>query len=669
MLPKNNNQSPNQRPGEPSWIPSIRMLMILVAAMLLWSFFSFRPAAAYIDLPYSTFLDQVRASNVTSVEMTDQQISGVLAAVIAPPTGSEVRGGAFFTTAPTKLDRFQTTIPSSGDDRLLPLLEAQKVAVTAHVEQPSLMLGLLVSFGPVLIIIGIMFYMLRQQTRGQQGVFNFGRSRAREHSVDRPTIKFSDVAGADEAKRELVEVVDFLKSPERYKLLGAKIPRGALLIGPPGTGKTLLARAVAGEAEVPFYSTSASEFVELFVGVGASRVRDLFAQARRNGPAIVFIDELDAIGRQRGAGLGGGNDEREQTLNQILVEMDGFEGESNVIIIAATNRPDVLDPALLRPGRFDRQITVGLPDVRGREAIIKIHLRGKPTAPDIDPSVLARQTPGFAGADLANLVNESALHAARRNDRRIKMAHFAEALDKIVLGTERPVLMSDHERKVVAYHEAGHALVGRMMPETDPINKVTIIPRGRALGVTEYLPEGDRYNYSRQYLMSQLAMMLGGRAAEQVAISEITTGAENDLQRATQLARRMIGRWGMSSELGLLFASDSSENPFLGREMSGPRDHSEATAALLDQTVRSLLDERMTTANRILIENRAALDRIASALLEYETLDRFGVEAAIKGDEIPPSSLGFPAAPVVPTIQDDPRPPTLTNPRPGVMPA
>jgi cell division protease FtsH len=666
MLPRNDRKPNNQESGgssPPNWLPSFRLLFILLGVILIWNLFTFRFEPPTLSLPYTAFLEQVRDGNVASVEMVEQQITGILKTPIAPPEDATVNPGLSFGQAPEQYDEFTTVVPASGDERLLTLLEENQVAISARVESPSLLLTLLISFGPVLLIVALLFFMMRQQMRGQQGVFNFGRSRAKAHNMDRPTVKFSDVAGADEAKRELVEVVDFLKNPERYRQLGAKIPRGALLIGPPGTGKTLLARAIAGEAGVPFFSTSASEFVELFVGVGASRVRDLFDQARRNAPAIVFIDELDAIGRQRGAGLGGGNDEREQTLNQILVEMDGFEGDTNVIIIAATNRPDVLDPALLRPGRFDRQITVGLPDVRGREAVLKIHMRGKPMAPDVEPMILARQTPGFAGADLANLVNEAALHAARRSDKRIAMTHFAEALDKIVLGTERPVLMSEHERKVVAYHEAGHALVARLLPETDPVNKITIIPRGRALGVTEYLPEGDRFNYSRRYLLSQLASMLGGRAAEQVAIGEITTGAENDLQRATQLARRMIGRWGMSPELGLLFASDSTENPFLGREMAGPRDHSEATAALLDDTVRKLLAERLETAVHLLEENRPILDRLTTALLENETLDRAQVEAIIRGEDIgPPTSTPPPNAPI--TSNERPQ----LQPKPGILP-
>jgi cell division protease FtsH len=664
MLPRDTNKTEPRPGGPPSWLPNVRILVVVLIGLVAWNIFTFRPADPAITLSYSGFLEQVRAGNVTNVEMVDQQISGRLDQPIPAPAGVTQSNG-IFGNSPTEYDRFASTLPAFGDDRLLALLEEQGVEIDPQVQDPGLLFGILFSFGPVLLIGGLLFFMLRQQQRGQQGVFNFGRSRAKAHSLDRPTVRFADVAGAEESKRELMEVVDFLKSPDRYKLLGAKIPRGVLMVGPPGTGKTLLARAVAGEAGVPFFSTSASEFVELFVGVGASRVRDLFDQARRNGPAIVFIDELDAIGRQRGAGMGGGNDEREQTLNQILVEMDGFEGESNVIVIAATNRPDVLDPALLRPGRFDRQVTVGLPDVRGREAILRVHMRGKPMASDVEPSIIARQTPGFAGADLANLVNEAALHAARLNNKQVGARHFVEALDKIVLGTERPMLMSEQDRKVVAYHEAGHALVARLLPETDPVNKVTIIPRGRALGVTEYLPEGDRYNYSRQYLRSQLATLFGGRAAEQVAIGEITTGAESDLQRATSLARRMVGRWGMSDEMGLLFASDSAENPFLGREMAGPRDHSEATAARLDEAVRELLTERMHTAIQLLTEHRPALDRLAAALLEHETLDRYGVDAAIRGDDVPPPAIGGTPLPSAPTPN---LPPQLPPVRPGVLP-
>jgi cell division protease FtsH len=663
---RNKDDGSNENPP-PRWLPGIRFLLLIVGVALLWSLFFRDMGPPAIDMPYSAFLDQVRSGNVENVEMVGQRITGELREPIEPPAGANVTGGSTFASQPDELAQFSTIQPYDGDERLVPLLEEQNVVIESQVDSPNILLNVLLSLLPVLLFIGVIVFFMRQQMRGQQGVFNFGRSRAKRHAVDRPTVKFSEVAGAEEAKQELVEVVDFLKKPDRYRQLGAKIPRGVMLVGPPGTGKTLLARSVAGEAGVPFFSTSASEFVEMFVGVGASRVRDLFEQARRNAPAIVFIDELDAIGRQRGAGMGGGNDEREQTLNQILVEMDGFDTGTNVIIIAATNRPDVLDPALLRPGRFDRQVTVGLPDVRGREAILKIHLRGKPADKDVDPSVVARQTPGFSGADLANLVNESALHAARGNGKVINMQHFAEALDKIILGTERPLLLTDHDRKVVAYHEAGHALVARLLPETDPVNKVTIIPRSRSLGVTEYLPENDRFNYSRQYLLSQLAVMLGGRAAEQVAIGEITTGAENDLQRATQTARRMIGRWGMSEEIGMLFTDDNNSSPFLGREMAGPRNHSEATAAMVDEAVRKLLDERLHTAVTLLTENRAVLDRLAGALLELETLDRNGVEAALRGNEVPPPDLENAPEPNAERQEGEDSP--VLNPKPGVLPA
>ncbi len=645
------------------WLANPRILLVVLATLMLISLFWPRSSPDVLNLPYSAFIAQVREGNVSRVEIDGQTINGWLREPITAPDQADVERRLPFLGQP-RFRRFTTNFPQTGDERLLPLLEQQNVELNVRVQRPSILLGVLLTFGPVLLITAVFIYFLRQQTRGQQGLFNFGRTRAKAYTLDRPNVKFDDVAGADEAKRELVEVVDFLKHPDRYRKLGARIPRGALLIGPPGTGKTLLARAIAGEAGVPFFSASASEFVEMFVGVGASRVRDLFDQARRNAPAIVFIDELDAIGRQRGAGMGGGNDEREQTLNQILVELDGFDGNGSIIIIAATNRPDVLDPALLRPGRFDRQITVGLPDVRGREAVLKIHLRGKPIAPDVDPAIIARQTPGFAGADLANLVNEATLHAARRGEQQVAMRHFVEALDKIVLGLERPVLMSEHERRVIAYHEAGHALVAKLLPETDPVNKITIVARGRALGVTEYLPDGDRFSYSRQYLLSQLAVMLGGRAAEQVALGEITTGAENDLQRATDLARRMIGRWGMSEELGLLFVSNSTETPFLGREMAGPRDYSEATAALLDQAVRALLQERMQTAIRLLTEQRTVLDRVAQALLTHETLDRDGLEAVIRGDDIPPQTPPTEPTPHTPSASEQPVPQA----RPGMLP-
>jgi cell division protease FtsH len=634
-------------PPRRSWRPGGRFLLIVMIILVVINLFTMRPEPHSLQLSYTRFLELVREENVATLDVEGMQASGTFKEPVATEEGQEVTGGMPFTSPPEEVERFSLTLPSLRDERLLPLLEEHGVKVTIIPQKPALLLGLLMTFGPTLLLIGLIVYFLRRQMGDRQGMFNFGRSRAKDHTLEKPKVRFDDVAGANEAKVELVEVVDFLKSPDRYKEIGAKIPRGVLLVGPPGTGKTLLARAVAGEAGVPFFSTSASEFVEMFVGVGASRVRDMFDQARRNSPAIVFIDELDAIGRQRGAGLGGGHDEREQTLNQILVEMDGFEESVNVIIIAATNRADVLDPALMRPGRFDRQVVVDLPDVRGREDILKIHMKGKPFADDVDVASLARRTPGFAGANLANLVNEAALHAARDGKRQIAMRHFNEALDKIMLGTERPLLMTEDDRRVIAYHEAGHALVAILTPESDPVNKITIIPRGRSLGVTEYLPEGDRFNYSRKYILTQLLALLGGRAAEQVAIGEITTGAENDLQRATSIARRMVGRWGMSKEVGLFFANEGDSSPFVGREMGTPgmREYSEATAAMLDETVRNILAERMQVAVRLLTKNREILDRLARALLKYETLDKKCIQAAIDGREVPPPDTHKPVSP------------------------
>jgi len=653
------------------------MLLILFGINWLIVNLVFPDTPTVVTVPYTFFKQQVGAGNVIEITSRGEDIQGTFkSAVSAPPDPvaalTPTSAAAEPTAAPgppPTFTRFATIKPAFEDVELLPLLQQNNVVITARALETarSPFLNFLFAFGPTLLLIGGFLWLQSRLSRGggAAGAFGLGASRAKRYDANTTIqqVNFDDVAGIDEVENELVEVVDFLKNPDKYRKLGARIPRGVLLIGAPGTGKTLLARAVAGEANVPFFSMSGSEFIEMVVGVGAARVRDLFKQAREAAPSIIFIDELDAIGRQRGAGMGGGNDEREQTLNQILVEMDGFEGSNGVIIIAATNRPDVLDPALLRPGRFDRQVTVGLPDVRGREAVLNIHTKGKPLAPDVNPSLIARQTPGFAGADLANLVNEAALHAARKNEKRISMRHFTEALDKIVLGTEHPVLMSEHDRKVVAYHEAGHALVSTLLPENDPVSKVTIIPRGRALGVTWYAPEGDRYNSSRQRLLTQIAGMLGGRGAEIVAIGEITTGAENDLQRATQLARSMVGRWGMSEELGLLFDDDHSENPFLGREMAGPRQHSEATAARLDHAVRTLLDERMETTLRLLNEHRGALERIANALLEHETIDNAGLLAAMRGDDVPP-----PALPPAPEPTTPPAPKPVPQPRPGLLP-
>jgi cell division protease FtsH len=515
---------------------------------------------------------------------------------------------------------FQTTIPSAiGDQTLMSVLEAHKVIVDlSHPSSPWL-LEFLSTWFPMLLLVGFFWWMGMKASQNQSGLFGLGRSKARRYNEDQPEVTFNDVAGADEAKSDLQEEVDFLRHPAKYHSVGARIPRGVLLVGPPGTGKTLLARAVAGEAGVPFFSLSASEFVEMFVGVGASRVRDLFNQAKTEAPAIVFIDELDAVGRRRGAGIGRGNDEREQTLNQLLVEMDGFDARHEVIVLAATNRPDVLDPALLRPGRFDRQVVVGLPDRKGREGIMRIHTRNLRLSPEVDLPTLARSTTGFSGADLANLCNEAALIAARHDRREVMMMDFEEAQDKVLLGGARPSLANPHERRIVAYHESGHALVAWLTPAADPVQKITIVPHGRALGVTEQLPTDDKYNYSVTYLMARLAVMLGGRTAEEIAIGDITTGAENDLVEATALARRMVTRWGMGT-LGLVAFKSEDHQPFLGYDLSQGREYSEATAAKIDQEVQRLLEERHKAVHQLLTREREKLDYLVETLLHEETI-------------------------------------------------
>jgi cell division protease FtsH len=517
---------------------------------------------------------------------------------------------------------FTTTLPPLDDPVLLPLLEGNKVEINANdTGGGSVLLSLAISVLPLVLLFGILAYQGRRMQQSQAGIFGFGGSKARVYDAERPKVTFADVAGQDEAKTELVEIVEFLKHPDKYRRLGARLPRGVLLIGPPGTGKTLLARAVAGEAAVPFFSISASEFVELFVGVGASRVRDLFAKAKAAGPAIVFVDEIDAVGRQRGAGLGGGNDEREQTLNQLLVEMDGFDDQTSVIVLAATNRPDVLDPALLRPGRFDRQITVAFPDRSGREAILQIHSRGIPLDPSVDLGALARSTPGFSGADLANLTNEAALRAARKDRAVVTQEDFEEALDSILLGTRQPGLTNIDERRLVAYHEGGHAIVARLTPGADPVHRVTIVPHGQALGVTEQRPDEDRRNYPRDYLMGRLAVMLGGRAAEDEVFGQPTTGAESDLKAATSLARRMVGLWGMTDEVGPVSFGVGETQPFLGRELAAPREYAEATAARIDEAVVAIITAARDRATEILRTARPALDALAGELVAHEMVD------------------------------------------------
>jgi cell division protease FtsH len=600
--------------------------VLLFVAIVIWNLvtlFSSGPQQATI--PYSTFLNQVRAGNVVQVRIAGDQITGKLSQPItwpqSTPGPTPTASPGIAASTPTTYTAFLTTFPEAvGDSTLLPLLEAQNVLVNV-VPPPTPWFTVLLTDGlPILLLVVLMVWMGRQVLQGQSNIFRFGRSRARRQMGDRPQVTFDDVAGEDEAKADLQEVVDFLRHPQKYYDLGARIPRGILLVGPPGTGKTLLARAVSGEAQVPFFNLSASEFVEMFVGVGASRVRDLFEQAKAAAPAIVFIDELDAVGRRRGAGLGTVNDEREQTLNQFLVEMDGFDERHEVIVLAATNRPDVLDPALLRPGRFDRQITVILPDRKGREGILRIHTRQLPLAGDVDLGLLARTTTGFSGADLANLCNEAALLAARHSHTQVMLADFEEALDTVRLGRERVMVLEPSDRRVVAYHESGHALVAWLTPMADPVHKVTIIPRGQALGVTEQLPGEDHYNYDREYLLARLDVMLGGRTAEEVALGSKTTGAENDLVEATRLARRMVTRWGMG-DLGLVAFQADEEHPFLGYELSQGRDYSESTAARIDENVEQLLAERHEIVRRLLGDARERLDALAEKLLEEETIE------------------------------------------------
>ena len=653
--------------------------------------------ASIVELPYSAFLAQAQANNVEQVTFDGQALDGTLRQPIPyPPSAGASIAGSSVAASPAAgastaartpgpapaaspgsagepvltYASFTTVIPPLGDPALLPLLESHGVTITAkNSGGGSFLLDLTLAVLPVALIVGVIVYMGRQLQRNQQGIFGFGGSRARVYDAERPNVTFADVAGEDQAKIELAEVVDFLKAPDRYRRLGARLPRGVLLIGPPGTGKTLLARAVAGEARVPFFSISGSEFVELFVGVGASRVRDLFTKAKAAAPAIVFVDEIDAVGRQRGAGLGGGNDEREQTLNQLLVEMDGFDVDTNVIVTAATNRPDVLDPALLRPGRFDRQVTVGFPDRIGREAILRIHTKNLPLAPDVDLAQVAAGTPGFSGADLANLANEAALRAARSNHDQVRPEDFEEALDTLILGTRQAGLTNEDERRTVAYHEGGHAIVARLTPGADPVNKVTIVPHGQALGATEQRPMDDRRNYPLDYLRGRLAVMLSGRAAEEIAFGQPTTGAEADLKQATALARRMVGLWGMSQELGPVSYGVGETQPFLGRELAAPKEFAEATAARIDAAVTALIDAAHDRAVEVLRGERKALDALASELVAKEMvsarrLDEILTEA---GAKLPPPTIP-PGAPV-PTVAVPPPAGPKPRPKPRVAAA
>jgi len=554
-------------------------------------------------LDYSTFMDEARQGHIAKVKLD----SGRTVKAIS-------RDGKNYTVF----------TPGIQDPWMVGDLMKYGVTVEAKPEEePSLLMNIFVSWFPMLLLIGVWIFFMRQmQGGGRGGAFSFGKSRARMLDENQNQVTFADVAGVDEAKEEVAELVEFLRDPSKFQKLGGRIPRGVLMVGSPGTGKTLLARAIAGEAKVPFFSISGSDFVEMFVGVGAARVRDMFEQAKKNAPCIVFIDEIDAVGRQRGAGLGGGNDEREQTLNQLLVEMDGFEGTSGVIVIAATNRPDVLDPALLRPGRFDRQVVVPLPDIRGREQILLVHMRKVPIAPDVDASIIARGTPGFSGADLANLVNEAALFAARGSKRLVDMDDFERAKDKVIMGAERrSMVMPEEERRNTAYHESGHAVVARLLPKTDPVHKVTIIPRGRALGVTMQLPLEDRYSFNRDYLLNNICVLFGGRVAEELFMNQMTTGASNDFKRATEMARRMVTEWGMSDALGPMVYGENEGEVFLGRSVTTHQNMSEETLKAVDKEVRDIIDQQYALARRLLEENRDKVEAMAKALLEWETID------------------------------------------------
>ena len=617
------------------------ILWVVIALVLMSVFNNFGPRRTGTEqVEYSTFIADVKQGRVQKVIIEGRNIQGVM------HTG----------------ERFGTYTPETDNKALVgDLLENGVVIDARPPEQQSLLMQIFISWFPMLLLIGVWIFFMRQMQGGAggRGALSFGKSRARLLGEDQVKVTFTDVAGVDEAKEEVSELVDFLRDPAKFQKLGGKIPRGVLMVGSPGTGKTLLARAIAGEAKVPFFTISGSDFVEMFVGVGASRVRDMFEQAKKHAPCIIFIDEIDAVGRHRGAGLGGGHDEREQTLNQLLVEMDGFEGNEGIIVIAATNRPDVLDPALLRPGRFDRQVVVPLPDIRGREQILKVHMRKIPLDRDVEPSVIARGTPGFSGADLANLVNEAALFAARANLRTVDMERFEKAKDKIMMGSERrSMVMSDDEKRLTAYHEAGHAIVGLLVPSHDPVYKVTIIPRGRALGVTMFLPEEDRYSYSKERLESQISSLFGGRIAEALIFGpdSVTTGASNDIQRATDLARNMVTRWGLSEKLGPLTYSDEEGEVFLGHSVTQHKTVSDQTQDLIDEEVRNIIDRNYQRSTKILEENENRLHVMADALIRYETIDTDQIKDIMEGREPrPPQDWSDQSPPGgdSPAVEDD----------------
>jgi cell division protease FtsH len=614
-------------------------LVIALVLMTVFNQFSARQASQKA-MEYSQFIEEVKQGRIAKVTIEGRVLKGV------KTTG----------------ERFTTYSPS--DPWLVSDLLKNGVIIEAKPEEePSLLMNIFVSWFPMLLLIGVWIFFMRQmQGGGRGGAFSFGKSRARMLDESNNTITFADVAGCEEAKEEVAELVEFLRDPSKFQKLGGRIPRGVLMVGNPGTGKTLLAKAIAGEAKVPFFSISGSDFVEMFVGVGAARVRDMFEQAKKHAPCIVFIDEIDAVGRQRGAGLGGGNDEREQTLNQLLVEMDGFETNSGVIVIAATNRPDVLDPALLRPGRFDRQVVVPLPDIRGREQILQVHMRKVPISPDVKPDIIARGTPGFSGADLANLVNEAALFAARGNKRLVDMDDFERAKDKIIMGAERrSIVMPEHERKNTAYHESGHAVVAKLMAKTDPVHKVTIIPRGRALGVTMQLPEQDRYSMDREMILQNIAVLFGGRIAEEIFMGQMTTGASNDFERATDLARNMVTRWGMSDELGPMVYGENEGEVFLGRSVTVHKNVSETTMQRVDAEIRRIVDQQYALARKIIESNRDKVEVMAKALLEWETLDADQIADIMDGrPPRPPKPTPAPSQPK----DSGPQPAPTTTPAP-----
>ena len=619
------------------------VLWIVIAVVLLSVFHSFGDRSTNAQtLIYSDFLTQIKQGQVREVTIEGQNINGKL-----------ISGTPFFTYS-----------PETNNSALIGDLEIADVAIVGKPPEPPSLLGhMFISWFPFVVLIGLWIFFMRQMQGGGggRGAMSFGKSKARLLGEDQINISFNDVAGIDEAKEEVAELVEFLRDPSKFQKLGGKIPQGVLMVGSPGTGKTLLARAIAGEAKVPFFTISGSDFVEMFVGVGASRVRDMFEQAKKHSPCIIFIDEIDAVGRHRGAGLGGGHDEREQTLNQLLVEMDGFEGNEGVIVIAATNRPDVLDPALLRPGRFDRQVVVPLPDVRGRSHILKVHMRKVPSAENVDSMVIARGTPGFSGADLANLVNEAALFAARANKKLVTMAEFERAKDKIMMGAERKsMIMKEEEKKLTAYHEAGHAIVGRLVPDHDPVYKVSIIPRGRALGVTMFLPEDDRYSYSKQHLESQLSSLYGGRIAEEQIFGEdaVTTGASNDIERATSIARSMVTQWGLSDRMGPLSYSEDEGEVFLGKSYGKQKTVSDDTAQAIDSEIRAIIDRNYQRAVGILKQNEDKLHAMSDALMKYETIDAGQIDSIMEGkDPGPPKDWSDDeSGPTTPQASDDSSP-------------